>query len=136
MARDPGSEVQSNLREILSRAEATPSPRPAEPTHADGASPLNSTIQRASGATVAEIDGLIDELQSLRDFLLKEGERLQRELTEYTRFNQGARESTRTVTDTLRKMKTDRERDAPRALASGACLGDPAQSQKSLRTGI
>jgi len=111
MARDPGSEVQHKLREILDRAGAELSPRGSEPTQSDGPSQFNSTIQRASGATVAEIDGLIGELQSLRDFLLKEGQRLQRELTEYTRLNQGARESTRIVAETLMKMKTERDRD-------------------------
>ena len=112
MARDPRFEVQSNLREIRSRAEAAPSPGPAEPTEANGPSQLNSTIQRVSGTSVAEIDGLIGELQSLRDFLVKEGQRLQRELTEYTRLNQGTRESTRIVAGTLMKMKTSRDGDA------------------------
>jgi hypothetical protein len=61
---------------------------------------------------VAEIDRLIDELQLLRDFLLKEGQRLQRDLTEYTRLNQSARETTRNVAESLMKMKTERDRDA------------------------
>jgi hypothetical protein len=105
MARDPGSDVHPNLREVLSRAEATPLPRRSEPTPPEGASQLNSIIQRVSGASVAEIDRLIDELQSLRDFLLKEGQRIHRELTDYTRLNQGAVESTRVVAETLMKMK-------------------------------
>jgi hypothetical protein len=41
---------------------------------------------------VAEIDGLIGELRSLRDYLLKEGLRIQRELAEYNRLNHGALE--------------------------------------------
>ena len=55
---------------------------------------------------MAEIDRLIDELQSLRDFLLKEGQRIHRELTDFTRLNQSAVESTRVVAETLMRMKT------------------------------
>jgi hypothetical protein len=59
---------------------------------------------------VTEIDRLIGELQSLRDYLLNEGQRIQRELTEYTRLNQGAMESTRVINETLMKMKTGPDR--------------------------
>jgi hypothetical protein len=55
---------------------------------------------------VAEMDGLIDELRSLRDYLLKEGQRIQRELNEYSHLSQGAIETTRVITDSLLKTKT------------------------------
>jgi hypothetical protein len=106
MTQDPRSEVHPNLREILARAEAAPLPRRSEPTHSEGANQLNFIIQRISGTSLLEIEKLITELQSLRDHLLNEGQRIQRELTEYTRLNQGAAESTRTAAETRMKMKT------------------------------
>ena len=108
MARDLKSEVQPALREILARADASIALRPAEPMQGNGQNQFNSMIQRVAGASVAEIDGLIRELQSLREFLMHDAQRLQRELTEYVRFNQGALESTRIVAESLTKMKTGR----------------------------
>jgi hypothetical protein len=74
----------------------------------DGPNQFNAMIQRVSGASVAEIDRLIGELQSVREFLLNDGQRLQRELTEYVRLNLGALESTRIVAESLTKMKAGR----------------------------
>jgi hypothetical protein len=108
MARDPRSEVQPKLREILSRADAPIAARPAEPMQGDGPNQFNSMIQRIAGASVAEIDKLIGELQLLREFLMNDAQRLQRELTEYVRLNQGALESTRIVAENLTKMKAGR----------------------------
>jgi hypothetical protein len=69
----------------------------------EGASNLSSVIERISGTSIIEIEQLITELQALRDYLLKEGQRLQREVTEYARLNQGAMESTRVINETLRR---------------------------------
>jgi len=52
-------------------------------------------IRRVSGASVSEIEKLIAELQSLRDHLLEEGQRIQREITGYARLNQGAVDAAR-----------------------------------------
>jgi hypothetical protein len=100
------SELTDKLSDILRRADGPPLPRRSEVTQSDGSSQLNSIIQGVSGASVAEIDRLIDELRSLRDYLLKEGERIQRELTGYSRLSQGAIETTRVITDSLLKTKT------------------------------
>jgi hypothetical protein len=100
------SEVTDKLSDILRRADGPPLQGRSEVTQSDGPSQLNSIIQGVSGASVSEIDGLIDELRSLRDYLLKEGQRIQRELTEYGRLSQGALETTRVITDSLLKTKT------------------------------
>src|ERR1035438_5154711 len=44
---------------------------------------LNSLIQRVSGASMEEIDRVILELQSVRDMLRNEGERVSREIAGY-----------------------------------------------------
>jgi hypothetical protein len=81
-------------------------------TQPDAPGNLTSTIQRVSGASLTEIDRLIGELQSLRDYLLNEGQRIEREIAEYTRLNQGAMESTRLITERLLKWRTGSDRDS------------------------
>ena len=114
--QEPRSEVNGNISDnisdIIHRAEAHLRRR-SESNAPDRPTQLNSIIQQVSGASVAELDRLISELQSLREYLLKEGQRIQRELLEYTRLNQGALESTRIIRETLINMKTGADR-APR----------------------
>ena len=71
----------------------------------ESANNLSSLIHRVSQASVSEIEMLIAELQGLRDFLLNEGQRVQREITEYARLSQAAMESTRVITETQLKWK-------------------------------
>jgi hypothetical protein len=71
---------------------------------------LSSLIQRVSGASVSEIEKLIAELQGLRDYLLSEGQRVQREITEYGRLNQATMDSTRVITESLLKWKAGPDR--------------------------
>jgi hypothetical protein len=103
MARIP-SDLTDRLSDMLNRTED--SHRRSEATQPDR--PPCSIIQGVSGASVAEIDRLIAELHSLREYLVNEGQRIQRELIEYSRLNQGAIESTKIIADTLMKMKTER----------------------------
>ncbi len=114
MARgqDSRSEVTDKLSDILRRADNAPPlhKRTEAITQPEGPSQLSSIIQRVSGASVAEIDALIAELQSLREYLVNEGQRIQRELTEYTRLNQGAMETTRVITASLLKTRTESDR--------------------------
>jgi hypothetical protein len=48
---------------------------------------LNSLIQRVAGTSIAEIENLISELESLRDLLHAEGERVQREISGYAQLS-------------------------------------------------
>jgi hypothetical protein len=105
MARIP-SDLTDRLSDMLNRTED--SHRRSEATQPDRPPQLSAIIQGVSGASVAEIDRLIAELHSLREELVNEGQRIQRELIEYSRLNQGAIESTKIIADTLMKMKTER----------------------------
>jgi len=60
-------------------------------------------ISHISGASVSQLERLIDELRRIRNFLLSEGQRIQREVTEHVRLNHRALESTRAITGTLQK---------------------------------
>ena len=67
---------------------------------------VNSLVQRVAGTSLREIDNLIQELQTLRDTLEAEGERVQRELTNYAQLSQNAMSSIRVNADAMLQLRT------------------------------
>jgi hypothetical protein len=66
---------------------------------------VNSLIQRVAGTSMAEIENLITELESLRDLLHAEGQRVQREISGYAQLSQAAMRSTRMIADNVSQWK-------------------------------
>lgn len=66
---------------------------------------VNFLIQRVAGASLSEINGLIEELDQLREYLHAEGQRVQRELTQYAQLSQAAMKSTRMIADNMAQWK-------------------------------
>jgi hypothetical protein len=66
---------------------------------------VNSLIQRVAGTSLAEIENLISELESLRDLLHAEGQRVQREISGYAQLSQAAMKSTRMIADNVTQWK-------------------------------
>ncbi len=102
------SEFNGDVGALVHRAEAQLRklhPETASNRFEEGSS-LSSLIQRISGTSVSEIEKLLTELNTLRDYLLNEGQRVQREITEYAHMSQAAIESTKIITDSLAKWKT------------------------------
>jgi hypothetical protein len=58
-------------------------------------------LQRVAGFSVAEIDRIVEDLHNLREVLQSEGERVQREIAEYSHLTQSAIQSTKIITETL-----------------------------------
>src|SRR5215207_630096 len=71
----------------------------------DPADHFNSLIGRVAGTSVKEIDNLITELQAVRNFLMAEGERVQRELTNYAQATQAALSSVKIITESMGQWK-------------------------------
>jgi cation transport regulator ChaC len=63
---------------------------------------LASLLERVAGTTVREIDYLIAELQTLREKLQNEAERVQHEVAEFATLSQSATESTKVISESLR----------------------------------
>jgi hypothetical protein len=59
--------------------------------------------QRA--ASLVELRSVIRELEQLHDFLQSEGERLQREISEYAQLSKAAMNSTRLIADNMTNWK-------------------------------
>ena len=66
---------------------------------------VNSLIQRVAGTSLGEIENLISELESLRDLLHAEGQRVQREISGYAQLSQAAIKSTRMIADNVAQWK-------------------------------
>ena len=66
---------------------------------------LNSLIQRVAGTSLAEIENLVSGLESLRDLLHSEGQRVQREISGYAQLSQAAMKSTRMIADNVAQWK-------------------------------
>ena len=66
---------------------------------------VNSLIQRVAGTSLTEIEKLVSELESLRDLLHAEGQRVQREISGYAQLSQAAMKSTRIIADNVEQWK-------------------------------
>ncbi|MGF6306112.1 hypothetical protein ABIB82_000468 [Bradyrhizobium sp. i1.8.4] len=106
------SEVEAGIRDFvrndiayLRRPVASPETAPTDTSTDTTVSNVNSLIQRVAGTSLAEIEKLIGELESLRDLLHAEGQRVQREISGYAQLSQAAMKSTRMIADNVSQWK-------------------------------
>jgi hypothetical protein len=112
---DAVSEVEAGIRDFVRNDVAylrRPGPgvpsttEPAlEPSTEATVNNVNSLIQRVAGTSLSEIENLISELESLRDLLHAEGQRVQREISGYAQLSQAAMKSTRMIADNVNQWK-------------------------------
>ncbi len=109
------TEVEAGIRDFV-RNDVAYLRRPAPGMHPGGETMLepgtdaavnnvNSLIQRVAGASLGEIENLVAELESLRDLLHAEGQRVQREISGYAQLSQAAMKSTRMIADNVAQWK-------------------------------
>jgi hypothetical protein len=102
-AIDATSAVDREIRDTVQR---DVNARRRRPDSAEiNADHFNSLIERVAGTSVKEIDNLIAELQAVRNFLMAEGERVQRELMKYAQATQAAFSSVKIITDSMGQWK-------------------------------
>jgi hypothetical protein len=107
------TEVEAGIRDFvrndiayLRRPAATAADAPPlDPSAEATVNNVNSLIQRVAGTSLAEIENLISELESLRDLLHAEGQRVQREISGYAQLSQAAMKSTRMIADNVSQWK-------------------------------
>ena len=107
------SDVEEGIREFVRndvaylRRPPIPSPdtAPMDPNAEATVNNVNSLIQRVAGTSLAEIEKLISELESLRDLLHAEGQRVQREISGYAQLSHAAMKSTRMIADNVTQWK-------------------------------
>ena len=76
---------------------------------------LNSLIQRVSGASMEEIDRVILELQSVRDMLRQEGERVSREIAGYASLSHASMTAMKVIADSLTQWKNAPDKPGQRS---------------------
>lgn len=104
---DEALEVESEIRDFV-RSDVAYLRRPQMGGEALADTTVNNVnflIQRVAGASLAEISNLIDELESLRELLHSEGQRVQREVAGYAQLSQAAMKSTRVIADNMAQWK-------------------------------
>ena len=107
------SEVEAGIRDFVRNdiaylrrpAVASPETAPLDSSAEATVNNVNSLIQRVAGTSLAEIEKLISELESLRDLLHAEGQRVQREISGYAQLSQAAMKSTRMIADNVTQWK-------------------------------
>jgi hypothetical protein len=97
------------LRRPVSEQPVVTDPQLDEQTPEVSVNNVNSLIQRVAGASVLEIENLISELESLRELLHAEGQRVQREISGYAQLSQAAMKSTRMIADNVQQWKGSAE---------------------------
>ncbi|MGV3634643.1 MAG: hypothetical protein ACO1NY_09880 [Pseudorhodoplanes sp.] len=104
--RQASSEFEGDIREFIRRdvSARRPGTEPIANSQAESDN-LNSLLERVSGATVAEIDRLISELQTIRSLLQSEGDRVRREITGYAGLSQSAVATMKVINETLTQLR-------------------------------
>jgi hypothetical protein len=86
---------------------STASQRAKPHVHADTeAEKIPSTLARMTAKSFEELEGLVAELQEVREFVKSEGERVQREIANYTQLNQSAWAAVKIISETIGPWKS------------------------------
>jgi cell fate (sporulation/competence/biofilm development) regulator YlbF (YheA/YmcA/DUF963 family) len=100
--KSPEMEVEGNIRELV-RRDSTAF-RHAESDSEMSANNLNSLLRRVSATSTREIDELIGELQTLREKLQADGNRVQRDIAEYAELSQSVMQVTKIISESVKKL--------------------------------
>ncbi len=103
VADHAGGEFEGEIREFV-RKDVAPwrSKRAEVETPAENVSML---VQRVAGASLSEIDHVIDELRNMREFLRSEGDRVQREIAGYATVSQAAAASMKVIAESMSQWR-------------------------------
>jgi hypothetical protein len=99
------SEFEGEIREFI-RRDVSHLRRPQTESSEQAVTNINSLLDRVSGSSVTEIDRLIADLRSVRDFLHSEGERVQREIHSYAQLSTVAMTSVKIIAESMGQWKS------------------------------
>lgn len=98
---------EGEIREFVRRDLTVPRrpPNDLEPVSDPAAENLTNLIRRVSGTSMEEIDRVILELQSVREMLRQEGDRVSREVAGYASLSHAAMTAMKVIADSLTHWK-------------------------------
>ncbi len=97
-------EFEGEIREFIRKDFAPRRKRPEAVPEAPSEN-VSALVQRVAGASLSEVDGVIEDLRSMREFLRNDGERVQREIAAYATVSQTAAASIRTIADSVAEWR-------------------------------
>jgi hypothetical protein len=101
---DRSAEIEGSIRELVRReGDAIRQPEDIREQATDD---LSSLVDRVSGESTREIDYLIDGLKGLRKKLDDDGQRVQREIAEYSSLSQSVIQLTKIISEGMTQVKT------------------------------
>ena len=98
-------EFEGEIREFVRKDVAPWRKRPEPPIDSQGDN-VSMLVQRVAGASLNEIDNVIEELRSMREFLRNEGERVQREIAGYATVSQTAAASMKIISESMAQWRS------------------------------
>jgi hypothetical protein len=100
-------EFEGEIREFVRKDVAPWRKRPERAEVADTqADNVSMLVQRVAGASISEIDNVVEELRGMREFLRSEGERVQREIAGYATVSQTAAASMKVIAESMAQWRT------------------------------
>ena len=99
----PAQQIEEALRESVRQNAAHIRHEPENTSQV--VTDVNLFVQRVAGVSLDQLDDAIVDLRQLRDFLLSEGERIQREISGYLQLNHLAIDSTKSIVDNIVQWK-------------------------------
>jgi hypothetical protein len=112
---DVTTEFEGEIRDLIRTRDVTFLRTALKP--AGDVSNLNSLIQRVATTSTGEIDNLIMQLQDMREFLQHEGDRVQREIADFAKTTQTARDHVDLLADHLAQWRSGVETEVAPAPA-------------------
>src|SRR5450631_4473775 len=111
--------VEGEIREFVRRDVSFLHPRRSEVDAANGppAENLNALIKRVAGDSMDEIDRVIRELESVRDMLRNEGERVSRAVAGYASLSYAAATAMKVIADSIHQWKDASDKSGPRSVS-------------------
>jgi hypothetical protein len=102
-AEASAEEFEGDIREFV-RKDVAPWRRRSESVEAP-AENINFLVERVAGASLTEIDNVINELHNLRDLLRTQGDRVQREIAAYANLSQTAMASMKIISESMAQWR-------------------------------
>ena len=78
---------------------------------------LNVVVRRVAGDSMEEIDRVIRELESVRDMMRNEGERVSREIAGYAGLSHAAVTAMKVFADSIKEWKDGPDKSGPRPVS-------------------
>lgn len=99
------NEFEGEIREFVRKDVAPWRKRAETPAEAPTES-VSMLVQRVAGASLGEIDRVIEELRNMREFLRGEGDRVQREIAGYATVSQAAAASMKVISESMEQWRS------------------------------